>query len=86
MVDVLYKVIKRVIEPKYPWVKKYNWVTVYFGAKDYYKLEVYLDNTTSEKVTIGEIQDLEKDVMMLFKLIGPPDGVYFDTVDIRHED
>ena len=86
MVDVLYKVIKRVIEPKYPWVKKYNWVSVYFGGRDYYKLKVHLDNTTSEKVTLGEIQELEKDVIMLFKLIGPPDGVHFDTVDIEHED
>lgn len=86
MVDILYKVIKKIIEPKYPWVKKYNWVSLYFYGKEYYKLEVYLDNVASKEVSLGEIQDLEEDVIMLFKLISPPDGVHFDTVDVKLED
>ena len=82
---VLYKLIDKVIIPKYPWIKEFNWTTRFYGGIQYYGLEIYVD---PENYSIAEDmeRELEKDVITLFRSVGPPSGVYFGNVTIYEKE
>ena len=83
---VLYKLIEKVIVPKYPWIKEFNWTTYFYAGTQYYGLEVYVDPKTYPKLPDDVESKLEKDVISLFRAAGPPAGVYFDSVTIYTKD
>ena len=83
---VLYKLIDKIIIPKYPWIKEFNWTTRFYGGTQYYGLDVYVDPKTYPELPEKESTKLEKDLISLFRAVGPPAGVYFDSVTIFAKD
>lgn len=87
MVNVLYNVVRKIIEPKYPWIKDFVWSKHRTGGFDYYTLEVtvdkdfYMNRTDPTRIH----NSLYKDTKMLFDMIGPERDMYFDDVIIQPE-
>jgi hypothetical protein len=85
MIDLLYNVVRRVIVPKYPWIKDFVWTSTYFGGSQYYSLELKVSDDFYFKQTGFSYDKLYDEVKMLFRLIGPDDGVFFDDVRFSPE-
>lgn len=88
IVDTLYKVVRKVIVPKYPWINDFVWTYHSSGGRKYYSLEVTVDyDLYMYRADTREMYDkLYKDTKMLFKLIGPDDDKIFDDVVIVTKD
>lgn len=82
---VLYKLIEKVIIPKYPWIKDFKWVTRFYAGTQYFGLEIYVDPGFYGLAADMESK-IEKDVQSLFRAVGPPSGVFFDSVTIFERD
>lgn len=83
---VLYRLIEKIIIPKYPWIKEFFWNTGYHENLQYWGLDIYVDPETYSKLT-GEVErNLKSDVSSLFKSLGPPPNNQFDTVTIYERD
>jgi hypothetical protein len=88
MINSLYKVIRKVIVPQYPWIKDFVWTSTFYAGFEYYSLELTVDND----FYYGQLADtqlthkkLYDDVNMLFRLVGPDDGVFFDDITFSPE-
>lgn len=82
---VLYKLIEKIIVPKYPWIKDFKWTTRFYAGTQYYGLEVYVDPESYSTAEDME-RELHKDVITLFRSVGPPSGVFFDSVTIYEKE
>lgn len=83
---VLYRLIDKIIIPKYPWIEDFVWVSRYYAGTQYYDLEVYVDPKTYPELPDNESTKLEKDLISLFRAVGPPAGVFFGGVIIFAKD
>lgn len=84
MVKSLYTVVRKVILPKYPWIKDFVWTSHYSEGTNYYSLELTVDNDFFVKNpdSLSIYNDLVDDTKMLFNLLGPDKDMKFDDVVI----
>lgn len=82
---VLYKLIEKIIVPKYAWIKDFKWTTRFYAGTQYYGLEVYVDPESYSTAEDME-RELQKDVITLFRSVGPPSGVFFDSVTVYEKE
>jgi hypothetical protein len=85
MTNKLYLVIRRVILPKYPWIKDFVWTSNYYGGSKYYSLELTVSEDFYYKQTGFSYDKLYDEVKMLFRLIGPDENELFDDVRFSPE-
>jgi hypothetical protein len=85
MIDLLYNVVRKVIVPKYPWIKDIVWTSNYFGGSKYYSLELTVSDDFYFKQTGFSYDKLYDEVKMLFRLIGPDENEFFDDVRFSPE-
>ena len=88
MIDTLYKVVRKVIVPHYPWIKDVVWTSNYYGGTRYYALELIVDNDFYSKYsdTSHMYHKLFNDCKMLFRMTGPEENEFFDDVTISPEE
>lgn len=88
MIDSLYSIVRRVLEPQYPWIKDFVWVYHYDADSIYYTLEIeadrdfYFKNPDYYEMT----KKLFNDVEMLFRMAGPTEYEFLSNVIINPED
>jgi hypothetical protein len=88
MIDTLYKVVRKVIVPQYPWIKDFVWTSNYYGGTRYYALELivdkdfYLNHPDASHI----YHKLFNDTRMLFRMVGAEENEFFDDVTISPED
>lgn len=94
MIDILYKFVRKLIIPHYPWIKDVEWRSrtyeknLYFDVenKKFWSLWVYVDRKDFESVETKEFNELRKDVKSLYEMVGMPENEIFDDVVFYYKD
>ena len=83
-IKLLYHIVRKVIEPKYPWIDDFVWTQFFHAGFEYYSLEI----TPKEEFRKSEIfvdkykTQIENEMKSLFAMLGPEAHQKFYKVDI----
>lgn len=89
MINILYKFVRRLIIPQYPWISKAIWhykERVGTRYSKYWRLEVIIDGKDFDGISTIDLERLDKDVSSLFTAIGMPVNETFEGIEVFVED
>ena len=83
-VKSLYYIVRKVIEPMYPWIDDFTWSQFYDGGYEYYSLEITPKKGFKEASIFWDRYEveIEDEMKSLFKMLGPEGYQKFNRVYI----
>jgi len=83
-VKSLYYIVRKVIEPKYPWIDDFTWTQFYDGGYEYYSLEIIPKKEFQEaSIFVDRYEvEIEDEMKSLFNMLGPEGHQKFHKVYI----
>ena len=83
-IKLLYHVVRKVIEPKYPWIDDFVWTQFFDDGYEYYSLEITPEEGfIKDKIFIDRYEvEIENQMKSLFEMLGPESHQKFYKVNI----
>lgn len=76
--------VRKVIEPKYPWIDDFVWTQFFHDGYEYYSLEITpKEGFRKNNIFVDKYEvEIEKQMSSLFVMLGPEEHQKFYKVDI----
>jgi hypothetical protein len=94
MKESLEKIIRRVILPKYDWIKNFRIYVDKYGERNLYNVRYYIDDDVFDKIYevdddgyTDKVNNIESDTKNLYNVLGPSQYDMLDGTGFRsHRD